>query len=353
MIRNIKDLLRDNIKHLEPYKSARVDFKGFAEIYLDANESPYPSSYNRYPDPHQLDLKKEISKKKNVPVANIFFGNGSDEIIDLLIRAFCNPGKDKILTLDPTYGMYAVCASVNDVGVIKLKLDKNFGFKAENLLSMCNDEVKIIFICSPNNPSGNAFSTEEILSIVENFEGIVVLDEAYIDFSKYSSLISYVNSFCNLVVLQTLSKAYAGAALRIGMAYADEDIIEVLNKIKPPYNISGLSQKEALRLIQNTDDVMVHVSEIKAERERVEVELKSYKEVLGIYPSETNFLLVRVVDATTLYGFLIKKGIVVRNRHGQWNCDNCLRITIGTKAENQFLLKNLNEYYNAEDIVFG
>lgn len=353
MRKTINDLLRDNIKKLTSYQSARDEFSGTANIYLDANENPFPALYNRYPDPHQKELKLELSKINNVVPSNVFIGNGSDEIIDLLIRAFCKPGKDSIVTLSPSYGMYDVSAAVNDVEVIKYKLDSNFNMDASQLLKACTKDTKIIFLCSPNNPSGNAFPLEDILFLIDNFEGIVAVDEAYIDFCENDSLVAHIKTYTNLIVMQTLSKAFGCAALRVGMAFADKEMIAVLNKIKPPYNVNGLSQIKAIDVLKNQAAIKDNINEILNQRSYLAVSLTAYKEVLKVYPSQANFLLVKVLDANKLYNYMISKGIVIRNRHGQWNCDNCVRITIGTAEENQTLLNNLNKLYHAEDIVFG
>jgi histidinol-phosphate aminotransferase len=353
MRNSINDLLRDNIKKLTAYKSARDEYTGTANIYLDANENPFPKTNNRYPDPHQTELKIELSKMRSITPNNIFIGNGSDEIIDLLIRAFCNPGKDNIVTLEPSYGMYEVCAAVNDIEVVKYKLDCNFNIEPNQLLKACTKDTKIIFLCSPNNPSGNAFASDDLLFVIKNFEGIVAVDEAYIDFCKNESLIHHIENSKNLIVLQTLSKAFGCASLRIGIAYADENLIAVLSKIKPPYNINGYSQSNALRVLKEISLIKNNIDEILTQRDYLAVALTAYREVKKVFPSQANFLLVKVLDAQALYDYLISKGIVIRNRHGQWNCDNCVRITIGTAKENQTLLSNLNEFYHAEDIVFG
>jgi len=350
---DISSLLRDNIKKLKPYSSARDEFKGEAEVYLDANENPYDLPFSRYPDPLQWKVKDKISKWKGVKPEEIFLGNGSDEVIDLLIRAFCNPKVDNILTMDPSYGMYTVSANINDVEIKKVGLDENFQLNFKAFLAAANQNTKIAFLCSPNNPSGNVLPIEEMVAFVSNFPGIVVVDEAYIDFAEQASLVSSINKYENLLVMQTFSKAMGGASLRLGMGFANATLIAILNKIKPPYNISQPTQNEALLLLDELEEMQEMTNSIIAERRRMALELTRYKEIQEIYPSDANFILVKVDDADKLYHFLTTQGIIVRNRNGQYQCDNCLRITVGTATENEILYHKLNEYYNAKDLVFG
>lgn len=354
MIINLERLVRENVKKMAPYSSARDEFTGRAEIYLDANENPFENhAYARYPDPHQQALKSKISAIKKVPIDNIFIGNGSDEIIDLVIRAFCKPGIDNILSINPSYGMYKVSASVNDVGLKLVDLDKYFQLDFNLLREKIDKNTKVVFLCSPNNPSGNCLPIDEMVKLVESFNGIVVIDEAYIDFCNQASMKNFIHECNNLLVMQTMSKAYASAALRLGIGFSHTDLLKILGKIKPPYNISEVAQEEGLKMLDKITQISQDVERVKAERDRITVELTAYKEVLQVYPSEANFILVKVTDANALYDHCIAKGIVLRNRHGQKNCDNCVRITIGTPEENQKLLQTLNEYYHAEDIVLG
>lgn len=333
------NLVRKNIRELVPYSSARDEFRGSEGIFLDANENPY-GTLNRYPDPYHMKLKSAVSKLKDLPPENIFFGNGSDEVIDLIFRIFCNPGVDKALTFTPTYGMYEVTAAVNDITIIKVPLDSNFNIDPEKTLQLLNDEnIKIIFICSPNNPTGNSFERETILELLEKFRGIVVIDEAYIDFSSNASFISLINSYENLIVMQTFSKAWGAAGVRVGMAFADQDIIRYLYRVKPPYNISELNQKEALKRVTYPEKYKKQILSIKSERNRVEKLISELDAVLNVYPSDSNFLLVKVKDADLIYKKLIEKSIIVRNRSSVVN--NCLRITIGTRKENDKLVSEL------------
>lgn len=333
------NLVRKNIRELVPYSSARDEFRGSEGIFLDANENPY-GTLNRYPDPYHMKLKSAVSKLKDLSPENIFFGNGSDEVIDLIFRIFCNPGVDKALTFTPTYGMYEVTAAVNDITIIKVPLDSNFNIDPEKTLQLLNDEnIKIIFICSPNNPTGNSFERETILELLEKFRGIVVIDEAYIDFSSNASFISLINSYENLIVMQTFSKAWGAAGVRVGMAFADQDIIRYLYRVKPPYNISELNQKEALKRVTYPEKYKKQILSIKSERNRVEKLISELDAVLNVYPSDSNFLLVKVKDADLIYKKLIEKSIIVRNRSSVVN--NCLRITIGTRKENDKLVSEL------------
>ncbi|MBP6609899.1 MAG: histidinol-phosphate transaminase [Paludibacter sp.] len=341
---NINELLRENVKNMQPYSCARDEFKGEASVYLDANESPYNSPYNRYPDPQQWKVKEAISKIKNVPAANIFIGNGSDEPIDLLFRAFCEPRKDNVVAIEPTYGMYKVCAAVNDIEYRKVALNDAFDIEAFKLMDATNHSTKIIWLCSPNNPTGNSLNILEIEKLLQWFRGIVVVDEAYIDFSTNESLSSLLENYANLVILQTMSKAWGNAGIRLGMAYASTEIIEVLNKIKYPYNINILTQEHALKMLSNKATVDKWVETILDERTNLIKKLKALDLVKHIYPTDANFVLVKVEDATMVYNWLVNKGIIVRNRSSVTLCDNCLRITVGEASETKSLISALNEY---------
>jgi histidinol-phosphate aminotransferase len=345
---DLNKLVRENIKKLKPYSSARSEFSGKAKIFLDANEnsfgSPLTKWYNRYPDPLQWDLKKKISSIKNVAPENILLGNGSDECIDLLIRAFCEPKKDKILICPPTYGMYEVNAHINDVEVIEVPLLPNYQLNLEGIEAAIDEDVKIIFLCSPNNPTGNSLEREDIELVLNNFDGIVVLDEAYINYSRFRSFIAELKDYSNLVVMQTFSKAWGLAALRLGMVYASKDIIDVLNKIKPPYNINQATQELALKALDHLDEVNEMIKETVKERELLVKDLVQLPFVEKIFPSDANFVLVKMKDANAVYSFLKDKGIIVRNRSNVILCENSLRITVGTDNENKELVKTLKQF---------
>ncbi|MBI4931059.1 MAG: histidinol-phosphate transaminase [Bacteroidetes bacterium] len=345
---DLNKIIRENIKNLVPYSSARDEFKGEASVFLDANEnahgSPLEKNYNRYPDPHQLKLKEKISKIKGVPVKNIFLGNGSDEVIDILYRAFCNPGKDNVILLPPTYGMFEVSANINDVIIKKVSLTAEFQLNAEGISEVVNDNTKLIFLCSPNNPTGNSLEREDIEFILNNFRGIMVIDEAYINFSKQKSFTPELNKYSNLVVMQTLSKAWGMAGLRIGMAFASEEIISVFNKIKPPYNINEASQQLAIKALDNIEQVNNWIKEIVNEREKLTKSLADFSFVQKIFPSDANFLLVKTTEPKKIYKYLVGTGIIVRDRSNIALCEGCLRITVGTKDENKKLLAVLNQY---------
>lgn len=338
---NLDKLIRPNVKKLKPYSSARDEFQGSASVYLDANENPNETEYNRYPDPHQLKLKAKISSIKKVPVKQIFLGNGSDEPIDLLIRAFCEPGVDNVLIPQPTYGMYTVSADINNVTIKTITLTEDFDVDVELVMNSTETNTKIIFLCSPNNPSGNLLDPEKIKSILSGFNGLVVVDEAYIDFTDYAGFLPLLNQYPNLVVLQTLSKAWGLAAIRLGMCFASEEIIQVLNKIKPPYNISILTQQAALKELEQEPRKNLWVREIIGERNVLQSELTKIESVQKVYPSDANFLLVRINNARSVYNELVQRGIIVRDRSNVILCNDCLRITVGTPAENQILLKEL------------
>ncbi len=340
---NIKRLVRPNILKMKPYSSARDEFKGVASVFLDANENPYNNSLNRYPDPLAWAVKTELAKIKNIAPEHIFLGNGSDEVIDVLMRIFCEPRVDNIVTLPPTYGMYQVSADTCDVEVIKVNLNENFQPEIDKILRGANEHSKILFICSPNNPSGNAIDSGAILNLVNNFNGIVVIDEAYADFSKQQSCIDWVTTFPNVVVMQTFSKAWGLAGIRLGMAFSSKEIINLMNKVKPPYNINQLTQQSALDALKNGAEKNKQVAEILAEREILKGRLETLDVVEKVYPSDANFLLVKVAQADALYDYFLKKGIVVRNRNTVVLCDNCLRITIGTPEENEKVVKALHD----------
>lgn len=351
---NMDNILRKNIKDLVPYSSARDEFKGEASIFLDANEnsfgSPLDRSYNRYPDPLQLKVKKRLSEIKGVPVKNIFLGNGSDEAIDILFRAFCNPGVDNVITLPPTYGMYEVSANINDIEVRKIPLRSDYQLNMEAIAEAIDDHTKIIFICSPNNPTGNSIDRQDIETIIANFNGLVVIDEAYINYSRQKTFIQELTEYSNLVILQTLSKAWGLAGLRVGMAFASEELIEVFNKVKPPYNINEASQELALEALQNVDQVNNWIKETVAERNKLIEELSQCALVIKIYPSDANFVLVKTTNPKAIYSYLVSLGIIVRDRSKVELCDGCLRITIGTPQENIELLNALKTFQDPIEI---
>ncbi len=350
---DLNSILRENIKKLVPYSSARDEYKGTVGVFLDANENAYgaPLSkgiselYNRYPDPRQLAVKQKLSKIKELPIENIFIGNGSDEAIDILFRAFCNPGKDNVVICPPTYGMYEVSANINDVDIVKVPLiPETFQLNTSAILDSITSNTKLTFICCPNNPTGNSIKWDDIRKILENFKGVVLVDEAYIDFASYQSLIPKLLEYPNLVIIQTLSKAWGMAGLRIGMAFASEEIITVFNKIKPPYNINAASQLLALEAFNNVGQANSWVKEIVQEREKLFRAIESLPFVIKVYPSEANFLLVKTTDAQGVYDYLIGNKIVVRNRSNINLCEGCLRITVGTKEENKQLIERLQCY---------
>jgi len=340
-------LLRPHIAKLQPYTSARDEYTGTEGVFLDANENPFGSitaqDFNRYPDPYQSQLKSKISEIKQVRPSQIFLGNGSDEAIDLLFRAFCRPGIDNVILLPPTYGMYEVSASINDIEIRKIPLTEDFQLQPEKILAKADAQSKILFICSPNNPSANKVKREAILELLQHFNGLVVVDEAYIDFSDEPSFTTHLDEFPNLLVMQTFSKAWGLASLRLGMAFASESIIQILNKIKPPYNISGLTQETVLEAIQDLPKVKKMIEEILQERDFLTDELEKLSFVQKIYPSHANFLLVKIPNAGKVYDLLIEEKIIVRNRSKVLLCEDCLRITVGTRAENLSLLKALQK----------
>lgn len=344
-MKSLKDLTRPNIWNLKPYSSARDEYKGVeASVFLDANESPYNGPHNRYPDPMQWDLKSAIAPIKKVRPENIFLGNGSDEAIDLVYRAFCEPGIDNVVAIDPTYGMYQVCAEVNNVEYRKVLLDENFQFKADDLLAAADERTKLIFLCSPNNPSGNNLCREEIEKTLNGFDGLVVVDEAYIDFSDAPSFLQQLDKYPNLIVLQTFSKAWASAAIRLGMAFASPEIIGIFSKIKYPYNVNLLTQKQALEILHRYYEVDRWVNSLIKEREWLEGEFGKLPCCICIYPSDANFFLAKVTDAKKIYDYLVGKGIIVRNRNSVSLCKDCLRVTVGTRHENSVLIEALGMY---------
>lgn len=337
----LSKIIRPNIWKLKPYSCARDEFKGEASVYLDANENPYNNPFNRYPDPLQLKVKEQIKKIKGISKKNIFLGNGSDEAIDLVYRIFCEPKEDNVIAIAPTYGMYGVCADINNVQYKSIELDDNFQFSADTLLKKVNEKTRVIWLCSPNNPTGNALNGSEIEKLLKSFNGIVVVDEAYIDFSSQPSWAKRLKEFPNLIVLQTLSKAWASAGIRLGMAFASENIIALFNKVKYPYNVNILTQKQALNILTNKSEVDLWIKTILEERSKLICELQKLAIVEKIYPTDANFILVKVQNANKTYNHLVSKGIIVRNRNTVILCDNCLRITVGTPEENKTLLKEL------------
>jgi histidinol-phosphate aminotransferase len=338
---NLDKLLRNNIKALKPYSTARNEFSGEAEVFLDANENPFNSPYNRYPDPMQWAVKEKISVIKNIASEKIFLGNGSDEPIDIIFRAFCEPGIDNVVSIDPTYGMYQVAADINNVEVRKVKLNEDFGFSAQKLLDAANIYTKAIFVCSPNNPTANLLDKVEIVKLLTDFEGLVIVDEAYIDFSPESSLLPELDQYENLIILQTFSKAWGMAGIRLGMAFAQPEIIRIFNKIKYPYNINILTQQKALELLDKIQEKEEWVKTIVEERDKMVRKLFKLSFVQVVYPSDANFLLVKMHDARGIYEHLTDQKIIVRDRSKIALCDDCLRITIGSPEENKKLRKAL------------
>jgi len=340
---NINKLLRKNIQTLKPYSSARDEYTGEAMIFLDANENPFNEPYNRYPDPLQKKLKEKISELKNISAKNIFLGNGSDEPIDLLIRSFCEPGVDNIVTIDPTYGMYQVAADISGVEIRKVSLNENYDLNTTETLSATSRNTKLIFLCSPNNPTGNSLNKDAISEIVKSFSGIVIIDEAYIDFAPEKTILPELENYPNLVILQTFSKAWGMAGIRLGMAFASTEIIEILNKIKYPYNLNVLTQQKALELLEEKETVKNWVKLLIAEREKMVELFNEFPFVIKVYPSDANFVLIKMHDAKGIYNYLVDKGIIVRDRSKVHLCENSLRITIGTQKENETLINTLKE----------
>jgi histidinol-phosphate aminotransferase len=355
---NLENLIRENIKKLKPYSSARSEYRGTAEVFLDANENSYGSpvvltvpgekeraeKLHRYPDPLQWQLKKELSKIKGVPPQNIFIGNGSDEVIDIAFRIFCEPGQDNVIVCPPTYGMYKVCADINDVEAKEVLLTDDFQLDVEKILAAIDKNTKLIFICSPNNPTGNNMNRLDIEVLLNNFSGIVVIDEAYINFSKQKPFLRELTEYENLIVMHTLSKAWGLAALRLGLGFASEKIIDLFNKVKPPYNINQSSQQLGLHALLNIKEVNTNTKNSVEQREWLSHELRKFKFVKKIFPSDANFILVKVDDADKLYHYLLLQRIIVRNRTKEPLCENCIRITVGIPEENKKLIKALENY---------
>lgn len=354
---NINKLVRENIRKLKPYQSARDLVNDSDAILLDANENPFPIGYNRYPDPLQRKLKEKIGSVKYAPIENIFLGNGSDEIIDLLIRAFCEPEKDSIVVNVPTYGMYEVCANINNVNVIKTDLDANFQIDVKEILEK-GAQSKIIFICSPNNPTGNLINKDLIFELLNKFKGLIVIDEAYIDFADDSGFISEIQNYQNLIVLQTFSKARAMAGIRLGMAFMNEETVKILNRIKYPYNISQLNQQAALKALED-DSVNSGIKAILEQRKWLISELNKLTIIQKIWPSDANFLLVKFKNSNEVFEFLKKEGIIIRDRSKEPNCEDCLRITVGKSLDNLMLISCIKQFERVKqtkyekDIVFG
>lgn len=344
-MKSLEQLVRPNIWKLAPYSSARDEYSGKeAHVFLDANENPYGAPYNRYPDPLQRELKKQISKVKGIPEDMIFLGNGSDEAIDLPYRIFCQPGRDNVVAIEPTYGMYRVCADINDVEYRPVLLDEHYDFKAADLLAACDGHTKLIWICSPNNPTGNSLNRDEMLKVIQDFEGIVIIDEAYSDFSQQQTFRTELASHPNLIVLNTMSKAWALAGIRLGMAFASKDIISIYNKVKYPYNVNILTQQQALETLKDPFEIDRWVKTLLGERARLMQAFQELPICEKVYPTDANFFLAKMTDAQGIYNYLVDKGIIVRNRSRIQLCNNCLRITIGLKSENNELLSALRQF---------
>ncbi|MFZ1783766.1 MAG: histidinol-phosphate transaminase [Ferruginibacter sp.] len=351
---DLKKIVRENIWNLKPYSSARHEFTGKASVYLDANENAYGSplpmtngerkDYNRYPDPLQWQLKFQLARIKGVPAENICIGNGSDEIIDLACRICCNPGRDNVIICPPTYGMYAVCADINDVDIRNVNLTNDFQLDVAGIMDAADTSTKLLFICSPNNPTGNSMNRADVAFLLTNFQGIVIIDEAYINYSKQKTFIQELTEYPNLIVMQTLSKAWGLAGLRLGLCYASMDIIDLFNKVKPPYNINEASQRIAWESLQHTEQVNEWITEVFEQKITLTRELTNFSFVKRVYPSDANFMLIKVQEADSLYQHLADHEIVVRNRSKEPGCENCLRISIGTPVENQILLSALKKY---------
>ena len=337
----IPDLIRPHLLSLKPYASARHEFQGEASIFLDANENPFNTGFNRYPDPLQLHLKEKIAAWRGIDTASIFLGNGSDEAIDLLIRLFCRPGKDHIIVPDPSYGMYTVSSRINDVAIIKVPLDETFQLNVGDMQAHFSEFSKLLFLCSPNNPSGNCLNSNDVLSLVQTFPGVVIIDEAYIDFCVDRTMLNHLHAFENLVILQTFSKAWGLAGIRLGMAFAHKELIRWINKIKPPYNISTLTQRKALDAFTQKHQLQKWVDSIIKQREFLHAELQRISYVEHVFPSDANFILARFDNAKKRYDQLVETGIVVRDRSNVILCDECLRISVGTPEENRLLLNLL------------
>ena len=344
-MKDLNILVRKNILELKAYSSARDEYKGLrANVFLDANENPYNAPINRYPDPLQQDVKKKISSLKSVPVENMFLGNGSDEAIDIIFRIFCIPKCDNVVSIEPTYGMYEVCANINDVEYRKVLLNDKFDFDADSLLKACDENTKVIFVCSPNNPTGNNLSRNKIERLLVEFQGIVVIDEAYSDFSTEHPFRLDLGKYPNLIVLNTFSKAWGCASIRLGMAYASAEIIQLFNKVKYPYNVNLLTQEKALEVLSDITKIHQRINAIVESRNNLIDAFSQLPICSRVYPTDANFFLAKVCDANQIYNYLIEKGIVVRNRHNITLCNDCLRITIGSNEENRLLLSALRQY---------
>ena len=344
-MRTLQELVRPNIWSLAPYSSARNEYAGReARVFLDANENPYNQPYNRYPDPLQLELKSLIAKVKGVPAECIFLGNGSDEAIDLPYRIFCQPGRDNVVAIEPTYGMYRVCADINDVEYRTVLLDEHYQFTADQLLNTCDEHTKLVWLCTPNNPTGNCLNREEVVKVIERFQGIVIVDEAYSDFSSQQPLRKDLARYPNLIVLNTMSKAWGCAAIRLGMAFASTDIIALFNKVKYPYNVNLLTQQQAIEALRDPFEVDKWVKMLLLERGRMVDAFRLLPICEEVYPTDANFFLARMTDAQAIYNYLVDRGIIVRNRTRVQLCQNCLRITIGTKTENNELIAALRQF---------
>ena len=342
---NLDILVRKNILEMNSYSSARDEFENKKQklVFLDANESPFQNEINRYPNNKHIDLKQTLLELNQLSNGQIVLGNGTDEILDLIMRVFCDPNSDKIITIPPTYGMYDVIAKTNNVENIKVPLKSNFTLNLEELKKSFSEKTKLLFLCSPNNPTGNSFSRKDLIDLIESFNGVVVIDEAYIDFSSNSSLVSLINKYNNLIVTQTMSKAFGMAGIRLGMGFSNNKIVNYINKIKPPYNINLLTEKRALKELKNIDTIKTNIKIILKERNKLIDLLNELSFIIKVYPSDSNFILIKVDDADLRYKQLIEKGIVLRNRSKELLCDNCLRITIGTPYENELLIKNFKE----------
>ena len=344
-MKSLEQLVRPNIWSLAPYSSARDEYSGKeAHVFLDANENPYNDPYNRYPDPLQRELKAQIAKVKGIPAEMIFLGNGSDEAIDLPYRIFCEPGKDNVVAIEPTYGMYKVCADINNVEYRPVLLDEHYQMYADRLLAATDDHTKIIWMCSPNNPTGNSLNRDEMLKVVNQFQGIVIIDEAYSDFSAQQTMRSELARYKNLIVLNTFSKAWGLAAIRLGMAFASPEIIAIYNKVKYPYNVNQLTQQQALKALKDPFETDKWVKMLLGERARLMTAFQELPICEKVYPTDANFFLAKMTDAKKIYDYLVDRGIIVRNRHRVQLCQNCLRITIGMKGENNELLAALRQY---------
>ena len=342
----LKDLVRPNIWNLSPYTCARNEFTGEALAWLDANENSRICQYNRYPDPLQMEVKQRLGAYRGVNPENIFLGVGSDECIDIAYRVFCRPGIDNVVAIEPTYGMYQVCADVNDVEYRRVSLNDDFSLDVDAIINACDEKTKIVWICSPNNPTANAFPLEQIKEICSRFNGITIVDEAYIDFSPVGSMVQFLNDYPRMIVMQTFSKAWASAAIRLGISYASDEIINIYNKVKYPYNISELTQQEALKVLADSTHIEAIVKELIGARNALAEKLSTLPDVKYIYPSDANFLLVKVSDADAIYNYLRDEKVIVRNRTRVHKCGECLRLTIGNDAENALLIEKLTEYGN-------